>query len=213
MIETQLSIFDAVVLGIMLVSCLFAFFRGFVREILSLGAWIGAALVTIYYFPAAAEKLQPHFKSPVVAAGFATLGVYIAALVGFSFINMLIIKFLKSGDEVGLTDNLLGLLFGAARGAFVISLGYFMMAFFLPEDEKPSWMEHSITEPYVKQGAQILAKVAPDYLKDISSLEQKMAPAAGGDEPIEETGKGYNPDSRRKLDRLIDSMNRSNENE
>ena len=43
MIETHLNLFDATVLGILALSCLFAFFRGFVREILSLGAWIGAA--------------------------------------------------------------------------------------------------------------------------------------------------------------------------
>ncbi len=62
MIETHLNIFDAAVLGIMALSCLFAFYRGFVREVLSLGAWIGAGIITIYYFPQVAEKLQPHFQ-------------------------------------------------------------------------------------------------------------------------------------------------------
>ena len=50
-------------------SCLFAFFRGFVREVLSLGAWLGAAIVTMYYFPEMAARLKPHFKSAVGAAG------------------------------------------------------------------------------------------------------------------------------------------------
>ena len=34
MIETHLNVFDAGVIGIMALSCLFAFFRGFVREVL-----------------------------------------------------------------------------------------------------------------------------------------------------------------------------------
>lgn len=210
MIETHLNIFDAIVFGIMLVSCLFAFFRGFVREILSLGAWIGAALVTIYYFPAAAEQLQPNFKNPVIAAGFATLGLYITALVGFSIVNMFIIKFIKSGDEIGLTDNIMGLIFGAARGAFIISLGYFMVALFLPESEEPEWIEGSFTQPYVEEGALMLARMAPDYLRDISAIERKAT--SGDDEEIDESGdngQGYNHESRQGLDRLIDSMERN----
>jgi membrane protein required for colicin V production len=200
MIETHLSIFDAVVLGILLVSCLFAFFRGFVREILSLGAWIGAALVTLYYFPTAAEKLQPHFKSPVVAAGFATLGLYIGSLMVFSLINMFIFKFLKSGDEIGATDNILGLIFGAFRGAFIISLGYFLMAMMLPGDETPDWLKASITLPYVEQGSLMLAKMAPDYLRDMASLEKKMHAEAV---PLAEEDSSKTAQSR--LDKLIEN--------
>ena len=59
MIETHLNILDASVIGIMVLSCLFAFFRGLVREVLSLSAWVGAGIVTLYYFPAVAEKLHP----------------------------------------------------------------------------------------------------------------------------------------------------------
>lgn len=210
MIETHLNIFDAIVFGIMLVSCLFAFFRGFVREILSLGAWIGAALVTIYYFPAAAEQLQPNFKNPVIAAGFATLGLYITALVGFSIINMFIIKFIKSGDEIGPIDNIMGLVFGAARGAFIISLGYFMVTLFLPEDNEPEWLEGSFTQPYVEKGALALARMAPDYLRDISAIERKAT--SRDDEEIDESGdngQGYSQESRQRVNRLIDSMERN----
>ena len=62
MIETQLSIFDAVVLGILVVCCLFAFFRGFVREILSLGAWIGAAGLLITAIVAAIAHTRELYR-------------------------------------------------------------------------------------------------------------------------------------------------------
>src|SRR4051812_23214136 len=132
MVSTHINLFDVAVIGILLLSCLFAFFRGFVREILSLGAWIGAGIVTIYYFPAMAEKLQPHFKSAVVAAGFGTLAIYIVALIGFSIINMFILKFVKSGSDVGMLDNMLGLFFGAFRGALIVSLGFFLISIAIP---------------------------------------------------------------------------------
>lgn len=199
MIETQLSIFDAVVLGILVISCVFAFFRGFVREILSLGAWVGAALVTLYYFPDVAEELKPHFKTPVVAAGFATLGLYIGALMVFSLVNMLILKLLKSGDEVGPTDNILGLVFGAARGVFIIAVGYFILAMMLPSNENPEWLQKSLTLPYVEKSALLLARIAPEYLNDMAELEKKMRTQ---ESPVEEIG-AYSKDAQTKLDTLL----------
>src|SRR5438045_1137345 len=116
MIDTHINMFDVIVIGILLLSCLFAFFRGLVREVLSLSAWIGAAMVTLYFFTDVADKFKPHFKSDVIAGGVGATCLYIGALLGFSLLNMLILKFVKEGSEVGMLDNLLGLAFGALRG-------------------------------------------------------------------------------------------------
>lgn len=214
MIETQFNVFDSVIIAVMALSCLFAFYRGFVREILSLGAWVGAGIVTIYFFPAMAEKLQPHFKSAVVAAGFGTLGIYVTALIGFSMLNMIILKFMKSGSDVGMLDNAFGLLFGAFRGAFIVSLGFFLVTIALPEKEYPEWIKASFTHPYVEKGALVLARMAPEYLRQISPLNKKLeeegAVAANkkgfwnqqdtnsNEEP------GYSHETNQKLERLIE---------
>jgi membrane protein required for colicin V production len=173
MIEAQVNYFDATVIVILLLSCLFAFFRGFVREVLSLGAWVGAAIVTAYCFPQVAELLEPHFKSPMVAAGIGTLGLYISALIGFSIINMVIMRFVKSGSDVGILDNLLGLLFGAARGMLIVSLGYFMLSMAVPEDNKPEWLDKALTRPIAERGALWLAEMAPSYLKDVARFQEE----------------------------------------
>lgn len=176
MVYTHLTIniFDLTVLGIMLMSCLFACFRGIVREVLSLSAWIGAGLVTVYYFPTVAAKLQPHLKNQIVAAGIGTLGIYTLALIAFSMLNMIIMKFVKTGSDVGMLDNILGLAFGALRGAFILSLGYFLITIAMPnEKEYPDWLREAITRPALEKGAIMLAKIAPDYLKEISSLHKK----------------------------------------
>lgn len=226
MIETQLNLFDAAVIGIMLLSCLFAFFRGFVREVLSLGAWIGAAIITIYYFPDMARILKPHFKSAMGAAGVGTLIIYSTSLIGFSIINAIILKYVKSGNEVGMLDNLMGLMFGAARGALIVSLGYFLMTIALPEKEYPQWLVESVTKPYAERGAITLAKVAPEYLREISTLQQKAAKEMrqarqkGPDIEIEDDkygedlhkgdeDTGYRRSTARQLDRLLDSTSSS----
>lgn len=212
----HLNNFDAVVLGIMVLSCLFAFFRGLVREILSLAAWIGAGIVTIYYFPRVSGALTPYFKSTTIAAGAATIGLYLAALLGFAIINVIILKSIKGGEKGGVLDNLLGLAFGAFRGAFIISLGFFMITVALPEKEYPEWLAKAVTRPYAEQGAQMLAKVAPEYLRELSSLQKKaIDKAKEQSEKAQETAApisypegdntGYDKRSTNQLNRVIDS--------
>lgn len=222
MIETHLNLFDAAVIGVMLLSCLFAFFRGFVREMLSLGAWIGAAVVTMYYFPDVAVKLKPYFKSSIGATGVGTLAIYTTALIGFSILNAMILKFIRSGKEVGMLDNLLGLGFGVARGGLLVSLGFFMLTIAMPEKEYPTWLKTSLTRPYAEKGAIQLAKVAPEYLREISTLQRKateelQAAKKRPDDDMEEpffqkdsaVDAGYSKNDNNKMDRLIQGMSPS----
>lgn len=173
MVEAQLNLFDSVIIGIVFLSSMLAFFRGFVREILSLGAWVGAALITIFYFPEVTEKLQPYFTNPVVAAGFATLGTYITALVVISIFNAVILRYIKEGSEVGLLDNMLGLIFGAIRGVFIIAVGFLVMTMVLPKDQYPLWVEEAQTKEYVELAARALVRVAPQYVKDLTTLDEE----------------------------------------
>lgn len=222
MIETHLNIFDCIVIGIMLLSCLIAFFRGFVKEVLSLGAWVGAAIVTFYLFPYAAAALRPYVKlEATIVTGIATLGVYISALICFSLINKLIVKFLKDGSDVGMLDNMLGFIFGSVRGAFIISLGFFLLSLALPDGEAagqkeyPVWIQESMTHTYVEQGAIILARIAPEYLGRASVLQKKAVAQAKErirerEESLRdgEEGTGYSRESHREMDRLLDSTER-----
>lgn len=173
MVDAQLNYFDMVVFGIMGLSCIFAFFRGFVKEILSLIAWIGAAFITVRYFADFTEVLRPHFAHEKVAAICATLLLYFGSLIVFAIFNRMIIKVLKSGTEIGWFDNILGFGFGALRGAFIISLGFFMLSIAISEENRPDWLEKAVTRPYVEKGALMLAQIAPKYMNELSDLQKK----------------------------------------
>lgn len=220
MIDAQLSYFDAIVLGVMLLSCLFAFFRGFVKEILSLGAWIGAGLITLFYFKDVAKWLTPHFKSEMVAGGLATLGLYIVSLIAFSIVNGIIMRMMKEGGDIGILDNTLGLIFGAFRGAFILSLGYLILTIVMTEDSYPPWIKTAHSRPWVEKGAIVLGRIAPDYLVEHTSIAEKINEASGKAPEVklkDNEGKqgsgnsGYNEEHSRSLDRFIDNLNRDSE--
>lgn len=174
MVEAQLNMFDAIVILVFLLSTLLAFFRGFVREVLSLGAWLGAAVITIYAFEPVSNMLKKHTDKDMIAYLLGGLGTYIVVLIIISIINAVIIRYIKSGSEVGMLDNLLGLGFGALRGAFIVSLGYLVLTLVVDEDSPPSWMKSAQTRSLAQTGALTLAKIAPGYLEDISSLSEKL---------------------------------------
>jgi len=209
MIETNLNIFDCVVIGILFLSCIIAFFRGLIKEILSLVAWVGAGIITVYYFPDVAEKMQSYFKSATMAAAVSAIGLYIVSLIGFAIVNMLIIKTIKQGGETGMLDNILGLVFGAFRGAFIVSLGFFLLTVALHDQEYPKWVKESVTHPYAEKGALVLTRLAPEYVSEISSLQKKAIKQAEEHvrekrEQEEEYGTGYNQKTTRQMDRLLE---------
>lgn len=174
MIEAQFNMFDAAVLIVMVLSTMLAFFRGFVREFLSLGAWVGAGLVTVYLFDDVAEWLKPHVTQDMAAYLIAGVGTYVIALLTFSIVNSTIIRYVKSAEEIGMFDNFLGMAFGLLRGAFIISLAYLVLSLVIDNENPPEWVAQAYTQPYAQQGAIMLSKVAPGYLEDISSLGEQM---------------------------------------
>lgn len=175
-IHLSINSFDAFIFGVFFLSTIIAFFRGFIRELLSFGAWIGAALITIYFFPQAEHLMHQYVKSDKVAAGAGALIIYFIALIVISIINGIILKYVKDAD-VGLLDNFLGMLFGGLRGAFIVSFAFLVLAVVVPQQppQEPDWLKNSITKPYLKIGADMLKDAAPKYMVDMEAFVKKQA--------------------------------------
>jgi hypothetical protein len=58
---------DIVVIAVVAISALIAFLRGFVREVLTIGSWLGASLVTLYGFPLLQPKFEQWISSKLAA--------------------------------------------------------------------------------------------------------------------------------------------------
>ncbi len=173
MIQTSviLNIFDLCVITVILLSAMVSFYRGFVREILSLGSWVGAAMISLYSFPAVSEWIEPQVKSAAIASGLASIGVFMIALVSLSILTGLMMKFVKASSELGYIDNMVGLAFGIGRGILLVSIGYFVMTLVMSEKDYPDWLEDSASQPYVAKTANWVAQLAPSYLDTITGTD------------------------------------------
>ena len=181
MVETSMNIFDLGVLTIVGLSALLSFFRGFMREVLSLGAWLGASVITLYTFPTVSKWIAPQVKSDVVASGLASMGTFFAALILISIFTSFVLKFTKSGSEVGVLDNVVGLCFGAARGILIVAIAYFVMTIVIVEKDYPDWVKHAKSRPYVAKVATWVGKLTPSYLNAITDKAKRTTATSSDD--------------------------------
>jgi len=132
---------DLIVVGVVILSALFAFYRGFVRETLAIAGWVGAAFSTIWMLPFGQQYTREWINLTWLADLVAGAAIFIATLVVFWLVIHLIVLRIKDSPLNSL-DRSLGLLFGVARGVFVIALLYMVarQAAWREEDTTPSWV-------------------------------------------------------------------------
>jgi len=127
------NIVDLAVLGVILISALVAFSRGLVREVLSIGAWIAAALATIYGLPHLRDFARTYITAPLVADAVTGVTIFVLTLIVCAAISHMAARHVR-GSGFGAVDRSLGLLFGVARGAILVCLAYLGFVWAMPKE-------------------------------------------------------------------------------
>lgn len=211
---------DLVIAGVLILSGVLAFFRGAVREMLSVAGWIGAAAATYYGFgylqPLARELMGMALVADIVAGS----AIFIVSLVTISMASSVISRHVKESG-LGAVDRSLGFVFGLARGAALVSIAYVMIVWALLPDEQPHWLRNAKALPLVEYGAGlVLLAIPPEARSEWTNVIGQVEPP--GKEvfdskraletlinpppaPREENAPGYSTSDRKKLDQLFQS--------
>jgi membrane protein required for colicin V production len=217
-----MNVTDIVVIGVILLSGLFAAWRGFVKETLAVMGWVGAFFATLYLI----GIVKPYFRKFIaitwLADAAAAVAIFVIALIILSALSHSIARHVHQSDFKAL-DKSLGLLFGLARGAAVICLAYLAMAWALPDRQQyPAWIKDARTMPLVERGARMIEELIPESARRRGieavgaaerkaqegidaqrSFQQLTQPPAKADPP--KTQDGYKPNEIKEMDRLIDN--------
>ncbi len=152
---------DAAIIAVIVVSALLAFMRGFVREVLGIGAWIGAAAAALWGGPLVLPKFQQWITDPNIAYPAAYAVVFIAALIVLSVIAGMIGGLVR-GSLLGGLDRTLGVVFGLARGAVLIAAAYIGLGLVAEPTSWPPPVQHARSLPFAYEGAAWLVGLLPD---------------------------------------------------
>ena len=156
---------DMVVIAVVLLSGLLALFRGFVKEVLSVGSWIGAGVVALYGFSYVQPFAREQIGSDLIADVAAGAGLFTAALVLFTVLTHWCSSLVQDG-AAGAIDRSLGFGFGVLRGAVIVSLGVIVLDTLVPDrTQQPDWALDARTRPWLDDGARVLLGLIPGDLR------------------------------------------------
>ncbi len=127
-----MSFIDILVILVLFASLIFGFFRGFVKELLSLMAWAFAFFVA-YYFSSSVAIILP-FEAEF---SIKYVGSFVLIFIFVLIISSILIKFLSTFIHkigLGASNIILGGLFGILRGVIIVYFIVFVI-------EKTSFVE------------------------------------------------------------------------
>ncbi len=129
---------DYVIIGIITLSALISLMRGFVREALSLLVWVVAFWIAWAFFRELALQLDV-ISVPSVRLGVSFAILFVTTLVLGALVNFLAGQLVEKTGLSG-TDRLIGVVFGAARGALLVAV-LVWLAGLTPFPNDPWWQE------------------------------------------------------------------------
>jgi membrane protein required for colicin V production len=229
--EIQLTIVDFGVLGILLVSGLIAAYRGFLKEALTVSAWLLAALAAVFFWPVVKPFARTLIEPTIVADILALASVFFMLLIPVSFVSFRLSELVRE-SHAGPLDRSMGFVFGLGRGLLVVGLGYLIFASLAPSKTHPDWVREARLLPIVKGTADVIRSISGGKAKATDDGEEsddeepavspetkiakkseakpaeKQKPAPEADTNKEGSGeksKSYDAGERRALDQLVRS--------
>jgi membrane protein required for colicin V production len=156
-----ITLLDIVLIVVMLVSGLLAMVRGFMREVLSITAWLLAAAVTLYSYSKLLPLAKQYFNNDIVAAVAVVGGVFLVTLLVVSVLTIRISDMVLD-SRVGALDRTLGFLFGLARGLVIVVVAFQFFTWLVPDRSQPEWVRSAKSRVVLAGTGQWLMSMLPD---------------------------------------------------
>lgn len=222
-----INITDLAVLTVLVLSGLLALLRGFVAEVFSIVAWVGALAVGVYgYKPATPIVVElTGIDGPLgelIAGGV----LFVIALIVFMILARLASGALQMAG-LGAVDRSLGFLFGLVRGAILVCVAYLLVLWAEPDpQDHPTWLTEAKSLPLIVSGSDMLVTLVPDHLRSQADTEAARVRRKAEDEAREalkerllsptprtetanpdapQSDQGYTDKERQELNRAIQS--------
>jgi|AACY02.2.fsa_nt_gi Uncharacterized membrane protein, required for colicin V production len=159
---------DYVIIGIIALSAVIGLARGLIREVLALGVWIAALLAAWVFYRPVADQLTPWLATPSLRMGVAVVIIVLGMLIAGAILGWVLSLLVEKTGLTG-TDRLLGMVFGAGRGAVLVALLVFL-ASLTPVIEDPWWSQSELLPKFQLLADAMLDLVPPEVTQRIKSI-------------------------------------------
>ena len=140
--------FDVIILVLILISALFAFFRGFSLELLSISVWIISFFGSYAYGNNLVNFFNKIVNNILISTAISYVLAFLIIFIIFSFLTRKFSVFIKD-SYVGLIDKSLGFIFGILRGYIIVGLCFFLFDYFY-KGKRLEFIDNSKIIPVIK---------------------------------------------------------------
>jgi membrane protein required for colicin V production len=175
-----ITLLDIVLLVVMLISALLAMVRGFMREILSIAAWVLAAVATLYFYSRLLPVAKQYVNNDIVAGVAVVAGVFLGTLLIVTIITVRISDMILD-SRVGALDRTLGFLFGLARGLIIVVVAFLFFTWLVPDRSQPDWIKTAKSRVVLQGTGQWLMSMLPDDPEN--TILRRLKRPRGDEEP------------------------------
>jgi membrane protein required for colicin V production len=179
-----ITLLDLILLVVMLISGLLAMIRGFMREVLSIAAWLIAAIVTLWAYPRLSPVAHEYFHSKMVSIGLTVGVVFLVTLLVVSIATVKISDMVLD-SRVGALDRTLGFVFGLGRGLIIVVVAFIFFSWLVPPHARPTWVQNAKSRVVLEATGNWLRSLLPEHPeKDIldrlkrPGLDEQNPPAS-----------------------------------
>jgi membrane protein required for colicin V production len=152
------TIFDYLVIFVMVTSVIISMLRGLVKEVLSLAGWVVAFVVANAYAAALAVMLPAVVPGEVLRLILAFIALFIGVRILMGLLAMALGALLDAGG-LSLFDRLFGAVFGVGRGLVIVLTAVILCGMTsLPQQD--FWKE-ALLSPYAETGARLVKTFLP----------------------------------------------------
>jgi len=192
------SLLDIGLIAVMLVSGILAMVRGFMREVLSIAAWVIAAVVTLYGYAKAVPYAKQYISNDLIATGVAVAALFLGTLLVVSLFTVKVSD-LVLDSRVGALDRSLGFLFGLARGLVIMVVAFLFFIWLVPAKSLPEWVKNARSRPVLQGTGDWLLSLLPDD-PETAILKRLRRPKEGDEAAPQDAAPPAGPGQRSERD-------------
>ena len=156
-----MTIFDYLVIFVMVASVIISMLRGLVKEVLSLAGWVVAFVVANAY----GATLAPMLPSMIPGEAVRLMVAFVALFLGVRILMgllMLAIDAMLKASGLSLADRGLGGLFGLARGIVIVLFGVILCG--MTSIPQQDFWKDALLSPMAETGARTIKPFLPAAL-------------------------------------------------
>ncbi len=205
-----MTLFDFIVVLVLLVSGAIGFMRGAAREIVTVLAFIIAVVVAVVGLrisgPLARHAIHPN----VIANAVAILVVFAAVYILLRALGLNLAQRIQHTEALGVFDRTIGVGFGLVRGLVLLGMFYVIFNAATPAERVPHWIKDAAFYPLSGAAGHMLMTLAPEgsvVANKVGPVLEQAVKDGGSDglkPPPSSEGPGYDEQSRKSVDDLVE---------